>query len=150
MIMRQPRTWFVIADGGRARIVEPREERSLFRTLREIESVDIHHRSHDIGSDRPGRAQESATTGGHAVEPREDIHKAAKQDFARQVADILNTGAARDEFDRLVLVAPAMILNEIRSHLDATTAPRVTAELQRDLTKVPDAELKEHLEALTA
>jgi len=149
MMMPQSRIWYVIADGGRIRIVEAREERSLFRTREEIESVDIHRRAHDIGSDRPGRSHERATVARHAQEPREDIHKAAKLSFAQEIADLLNKAGAHDEFDRLVIVAPAPILDEIKRHLDTETAKRVTAELQRDLTKVPDQNLKDHLSNLT-
>ncbi len=146
--MRQSKVWFVIADGGRARIVEPREERSLFRTCREIESIDIHRRSHDIGSDKPGRSHESGNAARHAVEPREDIHRAAKLGFAQQIAWMLNEAGARNEFDRLVLVAPERILNEIQREVAPATARRVAATLQRDLTKVPDADLGQHLTGL--
>jgi len=147
--MPRSRIWYVIADGGRTRIVEAREERSLFRTRSEVESVDIHRRSHDVGSDRPGRSHESAGAGSHAVEPREDIHIAAKRDFAREIAVTLNEAGARNEFDRLVIVAPAPILQAIKHHLDSETTKRLTAELQRDLTKVPDQNLNEHLATLT-
>jgi hypothetical protein len=49
-------------------------------------------------------------------------------------------------FDRLVLVAPAPVLGEFRHALDAPT--KLMTQLQRDLTKVPDADLKEHLAGL--
>ena len=51
-----------------------------------FDSADRHERSHDLGRDRPARVKESANAARHAVEPRRDLHEAAKEDFVALVA----------------------------------------------------------------
>ena len=142
------RTWYVIADGGRARIVQRRAGQQGFDTRQQLVSADIHHRTHELGAERPGRTRESAVSARHAVEPREDLHRADKQRFAREVAAALNRASALDEFDRLVLVAPAHALGDLRQALDASTQRKITTQLQKDLTKVPDADFAKHFSDL--
>ena len=147
--MNRPRIWYVVADGGRARIVQKRDRQSdlqeAFDTLQEMVSADIHRATHDLGSERPGRVRESAASARHAVQPRQDLHSAEKQNFAHEIAAWLNAANTRDEFDALVLVAPAHALADLRQALDEPTQRKITAQLQKDLTKVPNAGLAAHL-----
>ena len=146
--MKIVRTWYVIADGGRARFVERREPEGAYDTLRELVSADLRHQSSDLGSDRPGRTRDSATTTSHAVQPRQDPHQAEKRKFVDQVTNLLNEESAGGAFDRLILVAPAHALSELRDALDTTTRKKVATELQKDLTKIPNGELAPHLDDL--
>ena len=101
--MKHPRTWYVITDGGRARIVQKRDAQDAFDTHREFVSADIHRHTHELGMERPGRTHESASSAHHALQPREDLHRADKRDFVYEIARGLNDANARDEFDRLIL-----------------------------------------------
>lgn len=145
--MKQDRSWFVLADGGRARVVVRRLPAG-FSTEREFASVDLHHASRDLGRDRPGRAQESGWAARHAIEPRTDPHRAAKDEFAAEVAAVLNDAGAAGEFDRLVLVAPAHFGAALRASLKPAIAARIGAELHKDLTNVPDKDLPAFIEDL--
>ena len=73
------------------------------------------------------------------------MHQADKQSFVREVAAVLNEASQRDEFDGLVLVAPAHALGDLRQALDAVTRRKITGELQKDLTNVPNSDLAAHL-----
>jgi protein required for attachment to host cells len=88
---------------------------------------------------------ESATIGRSAIEPRRDLKEAAKEDFIKLVADELDVGRARGQFDGLVLVAPPGVLTELKNSLSKPMAELVVGDLQKDLTKVPDHDLPEHL-----
>ena len=147
--MNQPRIWYVIADGGRARIVQKRDpqgdRQEASDTLQEMVSADIHRATHDLGAERPGRVRESAASVRHAMQPRQDLHRAEKQNFAHEVAAWLNAANTQDAFDALVLVAPAHALADLRQALDEPTQRKITAQLQKDLTKVPNAGLAAHL-----
>jgi protein required for attachment to host cells len=142
--MKRPRTWYVIADGGRARILQKRGTGDMFDMVRELVSADLHRHTRDLGSERPGRSRESASSAHHAVEPRQDLHRAEKRSFVEEIAEALNEAGAGDEFDRLILVAPAHALRTLHGGLDAATRPKVAAQLQKDLTNVPAAELAKH------
>jgi len=142
--MKKAKLWYAIADGGRARFVE-RDENGAFRTVASFESTELHERASDLGRDRPGRVMESATSGRSAVEPRRDLKEAAKQDFVKLVADELGVEHGRGQFDQLMLVAPPGVLTELKQKLAKPIADLVVRDLQKDLTKVPDHDLTEHL-----
>lgn len=140
---------FVIADGEHARFVVA-DEGNVLRSLRTFDSAMAHRAAHDIGSDRPGRAFESARPGSHGVAPRHDPHQLEKLRFADFVAGEIRTAAAEGAFDRFVLVAPAYCMNEIEAALDANSLGRLAGRLAKDLVKVPDHLLAPHLNGWTA
>jgi protein required for attachment to host cells len=142
--MKHAKIWYVIADGGRARFVA-RDESGAFRTVVSFVASELHQRSHDLGLDRPARAKESASPARHAIEPRRDLHEAAKEDFVRLVADKLDKEHGRGQFDSLVLVAPPGVLTKLKESLSKPIAEIVASDLQKDLTKIPDHDLTEHL-----
>ena len=142
--MKHPRTWYIIADGGRARFVE-RDETGAYRTVLSFVAADMHKRSRDLGLDRPARVKESANAARHAVEPRRDLHEAAKEDFIALVAEDIEAGHGRDQFDRLVLIAPPRVLTELKQKLSKPITKIVVSDLQKDLTKVPDHDLAKHI-----
>ena len=138
-------TWIVLADGSRARIVEPREIGSGFDVIEELASPEAHEPSRAIWADRPGRTQESGSSARHAVEPRQDPHEARKAAFSRLVAAQLNKAADEKKFDNLILFAPPRCLATLRAALDDATSRKVQAAVPKDLTKLPLAELADHL-----
>jgi protein required for attachment to host cells len=142
--MKKLRLWYVIADGGRARFVAGDGE-GTFRTLSSLVSTELHKSAHELGRDRPARVKESASPARSAIEPRRDLHNAAKEDFIRSVADTLAAELKEGKFDELVLVAPPGVIAELKHSLSKPTAKVVVNELHKDLTKVPDHELTMHL-----
>jgi protein required for attachment to host cells len=142
--MKKKNLCYVIADGGRARLVE-RDETGAYRTVSSFVSTELHKSTHELGLDRPARAKESGSPTRHAIEPRRDLHEAAKEDFIRTLAADLATLQKQGEFDALVLVAPPRVLTELKDALSKPTAGIVVKELQKDLTKVPDHDLTSHL-----
>ena len=142
--MKKAKIWYVIADGGKARFVE-RDKKGAFRTVVSFVSTELHAKSSDLGRDRPTRVMESVAHGRSAVEPRRDLKEAAEADFVKLVAEEIDAGYKRKQFDRLVLVAPAGALTELKKSLDKPLAKIVVNDLQKDLTNVPDHELTRHL-----
>jgi len=142
--MKKAKICYVIADGGRARFVE-RDEKGAFRTVSSFVSAELQAKSSDLGRDRPARVMESATPQRSAIEPRRDLKEAAKEDFVKLVADEIDAEHGRRRFDRLVLVAPPGVLTRLKQKLSKAMAERVVYNLQKDLTKVPDHDLTQHL-----
>jgi protein required for attachment to host cells len=145
--MKKAKIWYVVADGGRVRFVE-RDGNGAYRTVLSFVAADLHRKSSDLGRDRPARSQESAAPARHAIEPRRDLHEAAKEDFVKLVAEQLDAEHERGQFEKLVLVAPPGVLTELRQSLSKPLARLVEHDLQKDLTKVPDHDLTEHLATL--
>lgn len=147
---RRRTTWIVIADGSRAHIVKHRNDDAPgLETVASLASAEAHLPARDLRSDRPGRVRESGNSAHHSVEPRQDPHLVAKTEFVDGVAEHLNQASGKGAFDRLVLVAPPRSLAELRERLDAGTAAKVAAAYGKDLTKLPLAELEQHLAAMS-
>ncbi len=139
------RLWVVIADGEHARFVARDPHARTLRTVRTVDSATAGERSHDLGSDRPGRSFESAASAHHAVQPKHDPHLLAKQAFVADIARQVNEAAAAGEFDHLVVVAPSHALGELRDGLGEAARKTLVGTLGKDLVKTPDHELPEHL-----
>jgi protein required for attachment to host cells len=140
-----PKTWVVIADGEHARVVIPTAPHGQFATMLSFDSITAHLPSHDLDSERPGRVNERGSTTRHAIEPRQDPHKAAKHEFVAEMAKQVNAHAEAGDFDQLVLVAPAHALHDLRERLNASATNKICGSLGKDLTKTPDHDLTSHL-----
>jgi protein required for attachment to host cells len=65
--------------------------------------------------------------------------------FAQEVAAVLENARQRNEFQHLVVVAPPKALGDLRAGFSDALHDRVTAELHKDLTKIPIHDLPSHL-----
>jgi protein required for attachment to host cells len=143
--MKPVRTWVLIADGRRARIVE---NLGRGQGLHAVEGMSFEAElppNREIFSDKPGRSFESSSPTRHGLSTP-DAHRQLKQAFARQLARVLETKLAEGAFDRCVLVAPPETMGDLRRELPDRVREKVSGELVSDLTKVPDDRLPAHLE----
>lgn len=135
----------VIADGEHARFLQAAETGAL-HTVTALDSALAHKRSSDIGSDHPGASFHSNASVRHVLPPRHDPHDLAEVDFAHLVASEIDAACARGSFNRLVLVAPTRTLGAIREKLGAAATAAIAGTLAKDLLKIPDHALREHLQ----
>lgn len=96
------------------------------------------------GSDEPGRAFSAVGTARSAVD-QTDWHQMAEDRFAARVADMLGTLAEARDFEDLIVVAPPKCLAILRKTFDDKVSSRIVAEIDKDLTKHPVAEIAEIL-----
>ena len=115
------KTWIVIADGEHARFLTAGAA-PHFHTMETF-------RGHAAGGDH--------WTHG-------DPHAAAKHKFAALLAARVDTLAATETFDDLILVAPAHVMADLRAHLGKAATAKLKTIIQKDLTKVPDGDLAKH------
>ena len=101
--------------------------------------------THDLVSDRPGRVFESHGFASHGKAPRSDPHRELKRGLAHKIADALQTSLADRRYDKLILVAPPTTLGDLREALAKNVRACVTAELAKDLVKIPAGQLHDHL-----
>ncbi|MGE0626946.1 MAG: host attachment protein [Hyphomicrobiaceae bacterium] len=142
--MKPVRTWIVIVDAARARVVE---QVGKGKPLKAVDGFSLETElkpTHEIVSDRAGRNFGDFPR--HTFDPKTDAHRLEKRRFVEQVVAMLDEQAPADAFDRLVLVAPPKALGDLRSALTPRLAAVVHAELSKDLTKTPDHDLMSHLE----
>lgn len=138
-------TWFLIADGARARIVAEEAGQDVHPVFRHVFAAPTRAPGRAAASDRPGRSFDSAGYGRHAMEPEEDWHTRTERNFARMLAEELENGANARAFDRLILVAPPRMLGQLREALGKNAAARLAGEIGKDLTHIDDKHIGERL-----
>ena len=103
MLNPKDRYWVVVADSGKARILEMRRKPYAFRLVTEYASLNQHRTSKELVSDAAGRVYHAQGPGTHAMQPRSDPHDNAEIldlwaydiDADRRLA--LGEGRGRDE-----------------------------------------------------
>lgn len=143
-------TWVLIADGGSARFFSNEGPGKGLAALQPEEvRIDLPE-SREINADRPGRTHDSAGAGRHAMEPPSDPKEERKRVFLDTIAHGINAAAVAGEYDRLVVIAPPKALGELRAKLNDHAQKRIHAEMAKDLTNTPVADLPKQLEEVLA
>ncbi|MDX2087158.1 MAG: host attachment protein [Kofleriaceae bacterium] len=145
--MLPERAWVLVADGGRARVLDVVDRPRKVTLVSEFDRADHHLPSRLMGDDRPGRVHESHGAARHAMEPRSDPHREGERRFAVHLAEMLDEGRAQARFDKLIIVVPPVMLGDVRKALSARVRGTVVAEIGKDLTRLPEADVVRHLEA---
>lgn len=129
-------TWVLIADGEKALFLrndldEKNPDLNVVRIEEQENPSDA-----EQGSEPPGRMDDTGVRQRSALQET-DWHELAKTRFADDLADLLYRYAHKSDFSRLVLVAPAKVLGELRKKMHKEVADRVVAEIHKDLTNHP-------------
>jgi protein required for attachment to host cells len=141
-----PHNAFVFVGDGRKALFLRNEGDEEFPNLR-TEKVfeDENPPTHEQGSERPGRVSKAIDSGQRsAVEPV-DWHRIEEHRFAQSVAAALEQVVRARNAPALVIVAPPRALADLRNAIHADVRARVIAEINKDLTKHPLAEIEKHL-----
>jgi protein required for attachment to host cells len=132
--MRMPKGVFVVVTDGR-KMLFFRNEGDAVRPQLELErkreqnnppnrehKTDTAGRSFSSGGARRSKLQEA------------DFHQLEEDRFAAETADLLYKRAHRDDFEKLIIVAPPRTLGELRKYYHQIVRERIVAEIGKDLT----------------
>jgi protein required for attachment to host cells len=144
-LMKPIRTWVLIADGARARILENDGPGHGLKAVDGMVFSGDHSATHDLVSDREGRSQSSNGPGRSAIESHSDPHRELKVKFAQHLADVLDRELDTKSFHRLVVVAPPVTLGDLRSLISQKVRTKIIGEVAQDLTKIPNADVGGHI-----
>jgi len=143
-------TWVLIADGEKALLLrnEGDAEYPNLQVVREIHEENPPTR--EQGADRPGRLRDDVgrgASGQHHVSAVQDTdwHRIAKERFADEIADRLYRMAHRGDYERIILVAPPLVLGEMRHKLHKEVEAKVVGEVAKTLTSHPVPEMEKIL-----
>lgn len=139
--LKLPHNAFVFVSDGRKALFLRNEGDEKFPNLK-TESVfeDENPMNHEQGTDRPGRVSKVLGTAHRsALEPVEENR------FTRKVAAAMEEVVRTGKVPALVIVAPPRALAELRSAFHADVKSRVIAEIDKDLTRHPVADIETHL-----
>jgi protein required for attachment to host cells len=158
--MKPLRTWALIADGARARILQnngqgdgAQRDGGQGNGQMEHEWMPVeglvfngdHSATHDLMSDRQGRSFSPAGSGRSALEPQTDPHRHQKTKFANHLAQVLAEQLQAGAYYRLIIAASPVTLGDLRSAISDKVRATIVAEFAHDLTKIPNHEIGSHL-----
>jgi len=148
--MKKTVTWILIADGTQARVLENTGPGKGLAAVKGLDWSIVPLQSQDIDSDRPGRGHSSVGSARSAMEPRTDPAQHREAEFVRSVASELDRKAKDGAYDRLVIAAAPLALGNLRKALSEHVKKTIVAELDKDLTNLPTANIDRHLDGIIA
>lgn len=135
----------VVADSTRARIFT-RDTVKL--PLNEIETMAhpegrMHEK--DMVSDLPGKIAGKGGGGDHAVQVKVKPKEQEVNEFAKRIADYLDTARKANKLNHLFIISPPAFLGELRAHLSPETAGKIALEVNKNLTQHSIEDINSHL-----
>jgi protein required for attachment to host cells len=134
-----------IGDGRKALFLRNAGDEKFLNLKTERVLVDDNPPTHEQGTDRPGRAFKRAGTNLRSGMDNTDWHELEEHRFAQRVAAALEQLVRTRNVRALVVVAPPRTLADLRLAFHADVKGRIIAEIDKDLTKHPVAEIENHL-----
>lgn len=148
--MKAVRTWILVADGGRARLLQNDGPGKGISSVAGTDYVNDVIPDREILSDRPGRSFDSAGEGRHAMEAPSSPQRVSKAAFAKHVMEDLESKRAAGAFDRLLIIAPPRALGDLRQHFTQKLKDALVGEVNKDWLHLRDEELVDQLGAYLA
>lgn len=135
------RTWIVIADARRAKLYLKTK-----KGLEKIAEAANDHPPVDIEDDSSGRVKNPGT--GEPVKYEEHHGSLVHHEelFAKELSEFLEKAAYEDIYDRIVISAAPGVLGFIRENLGSHASKLVYAEIDKDLSLIPEKDLPKHLD----
>ncbi len=137
--------WVLVADSQHCRLLEQQTSHSPWQELGDEKQTAVNPRSHEQGTERPGRVYESVGSARHAISPRHDLHEAGKTAFAERLCEKLEEAANAGRYQRLVVVSPPAFLGRIRAALGDAARDRLCGTLSLDLSHATIPDIVRHL-----
>ena len=138
--------WVVVCDGAKALILENAGDAVALNLKTKEVYTQPDPKTHEEGTDRPGRVFSSADGRRSAME-QTDWHQQDEDRFLTDLSKRLNAAVMAGEAKSLVLVAPPRALGLIRQAATANLRKAVRAEIDKDFVRMPVHEIEKHLAA---
>jgi protein required for attachment to host cells len=137
--------WVINSNSNTCRIYKYNKSKAQLDLVKELMQPENRLHNSDLTSDRPGRYQSGDVHGAYA--PASDPKKVKIDDFLRDVARELNEQRVKQNFEKLILIAPSHQNGILMSHMDKHVKNMIISNIQKDLLHLNDRELLSVLEA---
>jgi protein required for attachment to host cells len=136
--------WVVVCDGAKALVLENSGTRKSpnLKTKEVYQQDDL--KTHELGTDKPGRASSSVGSARSAVE-QTDWHDQQEQRFLAKLAERLDKAVLGGEMPSLIVVAPPRAIGMLRRQFTSHVRQAIRAEVEKDYVKMPVDEITRHL-----
>jgi len=130
----------LVTDGTRALVLR-NEGDAAHPDLRTVRAyAQDNPPTREQGADKPGRTNESTGFRRSSMETP-DWHQIAEDRFIDAMAQMMDRDLKAGDFETLIVVAPPVALGEYRKAVSPGVARVTLLELDKDLTKHPNAEI---------
>ncbi|MBN9363803.1 MULTISPECIES: host attachment protein [unclassified Devosia] len=146
--MKAKVTWILIADGATAKVFEHTKPGKGLQAVEGLMFAQTPLKAGEIMADRPGRSFSSVGHGRSAIEPSSDPVAVRERRFVETVAEELERQHQQRAFDQLIVAAAPTALGDLRPALSKGLRDTIVAELPKDLTNLPTAQLGQHFDGL--
>ena len=137
-----PRTWVLTADERQAKIFRRHGERLEFIGEALPTSPGA---PDDLTHESVGHIAGSTDFVHHKLESHAAAGEHEHVLFARQIGNWLEAAVREDAFDRIIIAAPPRMLGLLRKSVNRKVRARTIAELDKNLTPLPEEKLREEL-----
>ena len=134
-----------VGDGQKALFLRNKGDEKFPNLIAERVFVDDNPLTHEQGTDRPGRVFKRAATNRRSGVAATDWHEVEKHRFARRVAAAMEELVHAKKVKTIIIVAPPRTLADLRQAFHADVKTKIVAEIGKDLTKHPAADIEKHL-----
>ena len=139
-------TWILSANRSSASLFESDWPGKSMRRLQDIPHPQGRMQNQDIDTDKPGRVFDSFGEGRHSTSPKQEPTEHIAQQFALELAEMLNKGRLTNAYDKLVLIAEPKFLGVLRAALDKNTELLITQTVNKNLVDIKEEGLAVYLE----
>ena len=139
-------TWILSANRSSASLFESNWPGKSMRRLQDIPHPQGRMQNKDIDTDKPGRVFDSFGEGRHSTSPKQEPTEHIAQQFALELAEMLNKGRLTNAYDKLVLIAEPKFLGVLRAALDKNTELLITQTVNKNLVDIKEEDLAVYLE----
>lgn len=132
--------WIVLANTNLCRIYLYERETHQLSLLREESHPESKSKSSDLASDRPGRYSTSGKAHGtysSHTDPKDD----EIDHFLKMLADEFEAGRVANQYEKLILIAPARVNGILSKHLNKNVARLIIDNVKKDYTHLAPHEL---------
>lgn len=98
-----------------------------------------------LTSDKPGHYRTDVAGGGGSYSQRTDPKEIEIDNFSREIAREIDLGRMRNDFKKLILIAPPHMTGCLFQHLDKHAKELIVNNIQKDLRHLKDHELLDYL-----
>ncbi|MCO4316598.1 host attachment family protein [Phyllobacterium sp. 21LDTY02-6] len=140
------KTWIIVADGEKALFLRNGKDVKNVHLETIHQMTQSNPATREQGTDKPGRFADGPSAHRSATEET-DWHEISKRRFARDIAEALYAYAHKGEFERLIIVAPPLVLGEMRQEFHKEVTDRIVSEIPKTLTNHSTDDIKAIVEA---
>jgi protein required for attachment to host cells len=141
------KNWLVVANASRARVLEEAAKNGSYVHVADLVHPRSRQKGIDLAGDRPGHVPGVVAhgTGSSAFDPRTDAREREHDQFAREVAAVIDEGIAAGRCAGLVLVASNPFLGHLKQHLSERAHKALLRTVAADYTALNERELSQRL-----